>query len=85
MDGDDFDVVGGFFVPNDDDATNKLTLGVIALSPFSAVSNLAQCTFNGTLSDPPVPGDFVVTVEDATNVEGAPITVTIGVTVTPIP
>lgn len=78
-------VTGGFFVPNDDDANRKLTLGVIALSPFSAVSTLAHCTFVGDPSDPPVPADFPVTVEDATDVPGDPVSVGITVAVIEIP
>ncbi len=75
-------VSGALFAPNDNDAASKLTLGLIALSPFSAPTDLVRCTFDGTM---PSAGDFPVTVEDSTNGDGAPATASIGVTVEPLP
>ncbi|MFN2378081.1 MAG: hypothetical protein ABR538_16240 [Candidatus Binatia bacterium] len=77
-------VGGALFAPNDVDATRKLTLGVIALTPFTAPTNLVSCTFNGFTADPPVPGDFALTIDDATDSDGAPINVELSVTVTPL-
>jgi hypothetical protein len=76
---------GALFAPNDVDAEQELTLGFIALTPIPSGSALATCVFNGDSSDAPVPGDFVITIDDATDSNGEPITVTIGVTVTPVP
>jgi hypothetical protein len=67
------------------DATKMLTLGVISFTGYSAPTNLATCIFNGDTSDPPVTGDFPFVIEDQTDVDGAPITATISVTVTEIP
>jgi hypothetical protein len=66
-------------------ALEELTLGVISLDSFSAPLDLVECTFNGDAGDPPVPGDFVVTIEDATDANGDPITATVAVEVDPIP
>lgn len=74
-------VAGALFAPNDNDATSKLTLGLIALSPFSAPLDLVTCTFTAEAGETPVPGDFVITVDDATDVDGAPATVGISVQV----
>lgn len=75
-------VVGALFAPNDNDAANKLSLGIIALSPFSAPTDLVQCTFDAT--EEPVPGDFPITIEDATDSDGVPATAAISVTVAPL-
>jgi len=56
----------------------KLTVGVIALANFKAPKFVGKCTFNGISSDPPVAGDFTVTLEDP-----APGVATVGVVVTP--
>ncbi len=63
----------------------ELVLGVISLDSFAAPLDLVQCTFAGSAGDPPVPGDFVVEIQDATDAEGAAITAVISVTVTPAP
>ncbi len=76
---------GALFAPNDVDATKMLTLGQIALAEFFAPVSLAECTFNGLADDAPVPGDFVIGIDDATDGNGDPITVSIGVSVTLIP
>jgi len=73
--------ISGLFAPNDVDATKQLTLGVISFTGFAAPSILANCTFVGSAGDPPVAGDFPFTIEDQTDVNGEPITATIGVTV----
>lgn len=75
-------VGGALFAPNDDDGAKNLTLGLIALTPFAAPTDLVECTFTGT---DPVPGDFPVTIEDSTNGDGAPATATISVSVTVVP
>lgn len=74
-------VAGALFAPNDNDATSKLTLGLIALSPFSAPLDLVTCTFTAEAGETPVPGDFVITIDDATDVDGGPATVGISVQV----
>jgi hypothetical protein len=62
-----------------------VTLGVVSTEGVNAPLDLATCTFNGFASDPPVSGDFVVTIEDSTDANGDPITAVIGVVVTPAP
>ena len=62
-----------------------LTLGLVSVDGFSAPLVVATCTFNGTPGDPPVAGDFVVTIEDSTDPEGNPITSVISVDVDPVP
>ena len=69
-----------FFFPGD---AGMSTLGTIALIAFSAPIDLAECIFEASPTDAPVAGDFVVTIDDATDGDGVPITATIGVTVTP--
>ena len=59
----------------------ELNLGFVALSAFSAPTDLANCTFEGDSNDPPVVGDFTTTIVDATNGVGDPITVTVGVSI----
>ena len=73
------------FAPNDVDAERELTLGMIALTAFSAPNLLATCVFNGSAGDPPVSGDFPITIDDSTDGNGDPITAVITVTVTPVP
>jgi hypothetical protein len=58
-----------------------LVLGLISLDSFSAPIDLVRCTFNGTASDPPVPGDFSVVIEDATDAAGEPVSASISVNV----
>ncbi len=76
-------VGGALFAPNDNEATTKLTLGLIALTEFNAPISLVDCTFNATST--PSPSDFPIVIEDATDGTGSPITANIGVVVTPIP
>jgi hypothetical protein len=63
----------------------ELVLGVISLDSFAAPLDLATCTFNGVSNDPPVPGDFVIEIQDATDAGGSPITAVISVAVAPAP
>jgi hypothetical protein len=60
----------------------ELRLGLVSVDGFSAPTTLVRCTFNGSADDPPVPADFEITVEDATNPAGVEISVTLSVTVT---
>jgi len=80
-------VPGGVPAFNDKDAQRLLTTGVLSLTGFAAPGDIAQCTFIGTAGDPPTPADFpiVLPLDDATDVDGAPITAAISVTVTVIP
>lgn len=78
-------VSGALFAPNDNDGTRKLTLGLIALQAFSAPADLVRCTFAGSSEDPPVPADFQITIDDATDADGAGVTASVGVTVSPAP
>jgi hypothetical protein len=77
--------LGALFAPNDVDAERELTLGLIALTPFTAPNTLVTCTFDGVQGDAPVPADFAITIDDATDANGEPITATINVQVTPAP
>lgn len=76
---------GALFAPNDNEAQKKLSLGFIAVSGFSAPTNLATCIYNGTAGDPPVPGDFPLSGVIATDTDFNDINVTLSVTVTAIP
>jgi len=78
-------VLTALFAPNDVDATSTLTLGLVDLDGFSAPKDVAKCTFNGDAGDPPVPGDFVITIVDSTNADGDPVSSTVTATVTPQP
>ncbi len=59
-----------------------LVLGLISLDSFPAPTDLVTCAFNGSVDDPPAPGDFVVTIEDATDAEGAEISASLSVKIT---
>jgi hypothetical protein len=63
---------------------DEVTLGVISIDGLDAPMALVKCTFNGTTLDPPVPGDFDITIEDSTDPQGNLITVALSVTVTPL-
>ena len=71
------------FAPNDLDAARILTLGNIALTEFAAPLDLASCVFQGTAANPPVPGNFKVSIDAATDGDGNPITVSVAVSITP--
>ncbi|HXC51386.1 MAG TPA: hypothetical protein VN634_10915 [Candidatus Limnocylindrales bacterium] len=75
-------VSGALFAPNDVEAEHSLHLGVISLSTFPAPADLVQCSFAATGA--PVPADFPVTIVDATDGDGNPITATISVSI-PVP
>ncbi|HXC52070.1 MAG TPA: hypothetical protein VN634_14380 [Candidatus Limnocylindrales bacterium] len=78
-------VSGALFAPNDIEATTTLNLGIISLSPVTAPIDLVRCTFNAE-GGTPVPADFPVVIDDATDPDGAPIDAAISVTsVTAIP
>lgn len=76
----------GFYAPNDVDATRTLSNGVISANGFTVGGglDLASCTFNGFSNDVPVPGDFVIAIQDATDQNLNSITAVISVTVTPL-
>ena len=78
-------IEGALFAPNDKDGQRELSLGIIALDAFSAPVDVASCVFVPTNeNDPPVPSDFVITIEDATDASGNDVTVEVGaVIVTP--
>ncbi|HXC53406.1 MAG TPA: hypothetical protein VN634_21145 [Candidatus Limnocylindrales bacterium] len=74
-------VPGALFAPNDNDATRRLSLGLISLSGFSAPADLVSCSFlPGT--PVPVPHNFTIVVNDASDTDGNPIDVDVDVTVT---
>jgi len=75
--------ISGLFAPNDNDAAEALTLGVISFTGFSVPTTVATCIFDATST--PVPGDFPITIQDATDVNGSPITATITIAVNPVP
>jgi hypothetical protein len=71
------------FAPNDEDAEEKLTVGLITVDGITATTAIATCTFQGdTLQDVPVPANFVVTIDDATDENEQNVTTVIDVTVT---
>ncbi len=76
---------GALFAPNDLDASRDLKLGIVALTGFSAPADAVECTFSSTPGDSPVASDFTVTVEDATDGDGAPITAAVSVRLKPAP
>jgi hypothetical protein len=63
----------------------QVNLGLVSVDGFSAPADLVTCTFVGTAGDPPVPGDFVITIEDQTDPLGDPITAVVSVEITPAP
>lgn len=71
----------GLFEPQDVDATRMLTLAVLTYRGYPPPAELATCVFDGFTDDPPLPGDFLITIEDQTDEDGFPITSTIVVTV----
>jgi len=72
------------FVPNDVDATETVTLGLVDVEGFSGPIDLAECTFKASTT--PLKSDFVITVTDATDAtdEGNPIDPKPGVSVATI-
>ncbi|HXC53609.1 MAG TPA: hypothetical protein VN634_22165 [Candidatus Limnocylindrales bacterium] len=71
-------VSGALFAPNDVEAIRTLKLGMISLGPIAAPIDLARCIFRA--SDAPVPEDFPVVVDDATDTDAVGITAEIAVT-----
>jgi hypothetical protein len=80
-------VDGASFAINDKDVDREITLGIINTDGFATAlpDDVARCTFNGNASDPPVPGDFVITLQDVTDTNGDPTTATVVVAVTAAP
>jgi hypothetical protein len=79
------DQTGSLASFNDIEASSTLNAGFISLGGFSGPDKLlANCTFTQTGGSAPVPGDFAVTVTDATDPSLNPITPfpTVNVTVT---
>jgi hypothetical protein len=77
-------VTGAFFAANDKDAIRKLTLGFVSTVGFSAPIDLASCQFlPGT--PVPVPHNFTIVIDDATDPDGNRVTPRIAVTVTGAP
>jgi hypothetical protein len=79
---------------SDDDCTGfgtcsvdleEVSLGLVSAEGFAAPTDLVTCTFAGTASDPPVPADFVITIEDETDPIGDPIDTVISVQIAPVP
>ncbi|HEY2773310.1 MAG TPA: hypothetical protein VGK20_04570 [Candidatus Binatia bacterium] len=68
------------FAPNDDEANSTLNLALIALTPFTAPTDLVQCTFDPNVGQTPTADQFPVTIQDATDSDGNKITAAIGVT-----
>ncbi|HYC56712.1 MAG TPA: hypothetical protein VEL28_17410 [Candidatus Binatia bacterium] len=71
------EVDGAIFAATDDDAGESLSLGIISLDGFAAPTPLVTCQF--TASEIPDPSDFDITIEDASDPDLNPITVTIEV------
>jgi hypothetical protein len=67
---------------NDDDASNRLSLGYVSIDGFSAPIDLSECEFVGAV---PVAEDFAVTIQDAAGVNSEPATASVSVVVTPVP
>ncbi len=76
-------VTGALFAPNDVEAERTLRLGVISLGTFAAPADLVECFFVPLTT--PVPADFQVTIADATDGDGNPITVAMSVSIPSAP
>jgi hypothetical protein len=64
----------------------ELTLGLVSIDGFAAPIDLVACAFEVlSLEDPPVPADFDIVIEDATDPEGDPISVSLSVSITLVP
>jgi hypothetical protein len=66
------DKTGSLASFNDNEATSTLSAGFINLGGFTGPRQVATCTFTST-GAAPVPGDFVLTVEDAAQPDLTPI------------
>jgi hypothetical protein len=66
----------------DDDAKDELNLGFVSVDGFSAPLDLSECDFTGSV---PAPEDFVITIEDAADIESEPATAVVDVVVTVMP
>jgi hypothetical protein len=64
---------GGAFVSfNDVDASTQLNFAAVAIAGFTGPTTVANCTFDSPT--PPAPGDFSITVVDASAPDLSPIT-----------
>ncbi len=75
-------IPNALFAPNDSDGARKLKLGFIALDGFGAPADLATCTFKGGV---PSAEDFVLTIEDATDINGETTSAAVSVEVVAVP
>ncbi|MFN2428263.1 MAG: hypothetical protein ABR587_17645 [Candidatus Binatia bacterium] len=77
-------VANALFAANDRDADRELVIGFIFPEPpHGGPGDLVRCTFQA--DEAPMPGDFVVTINEATDSAFVPVTVTIGVSVSSEP
>jgi hypothetical protein len=77
-------VDNAFFAPNDIDAQRKLTLGIITTDGIVPPHDLVTCRFVATnVDDLVVASQFVVTIQDATDADGNPVTAVISPVVKP--
>ena len=58
---------GDFVTFNDAEATSELNAAYVSLSGFMGPTLVAQCNFQQVGPTAPVPGDFIVTVTDASD------------------
>lgn len=71
--------LSALFAANDDDAERTLTFAHAGLDGFRAPIDLVTCTFLGGSVEP---GDFSITIEDAVDENGDPVSLSIAVLVT---
>jgi hypothetical protein len=76
--------VGSHRAYNDDEATSTLSLGFVSLNGFSAPISLVRCRYR-SLEEAPVPGDFTITITDASTPDFEEIDVTLKVRVSDEP
>lgn len=74
-------LVGDLVTFNDDDAAQNLSAAFVSLAGFSGPVDVMKCNFNTPNNDltPPVAGDFVVTIKDATDPNLQPVTADVAV------
>ena len=77
-------VDGASFSPNDKSSLRKLLLGWTLDTGFSAPTRLASCLFIPD-TPVPVPANFTVVINEATDTNGDPVRVAVGVTVSQTP
>ena len=59
------------FVPNDKENLKVLTIGMTGTTPFTGPANIAECRFKASVA--PETGNYSITVVDAADGEGTPI------------